>query len=115
MIVSPRSRGTNTPLKLYNYMRSGVPLVATDIYSHTQTLDAEIAHLVEPSAAGIAKGIVRLIEDRAYAQTLADSAMRRADESYSDKIYIEKVADFYRQIPGFGGPALADFCSQNTE
>ncbi|MGI9259851.1 MAG: glycosyltransferase family 4 protein [Gammaproteobacteria bacterium] len=106
MIVSPRSRGTNTPLKLYNYMRSGVPLVATNIYSHTQTLDSEIAHLVTPDAAGIAEGIVRLIDDRAYAQSLADSASRRADASYSDKIYIEKVADFYRQIPGLGDATI---------
>ena len=29
VLVSPRSRGTNTPLKIYQYLRSGKPIVAT--------------------------------------------------------------------------------------
>ena len=39
VIVSPRQSGTNTPLKVYEQLQSGVPLVATDIYSHTQVLN----------------------------------------------------------------------------
>ena len=29
ILVSPRIRGTNTPLKIYSYLRSGKPIVAT--------------------------------------------------------------------------------------
>ncbi|MGB5573162.1 MAG: glycosyltransferase family 4 protein, partial [Thermoanaerobaculia bacterium] len=36
VVVSPRSRGTNTPLKIYEILASGIPLVATRIESHTQ-------------------------------------------------------------------------------
>ena len=84
-------------------MRSGVPLIATDIYSHTQTLDSEISHLVAPTVTGLSEGMLRLMEDRAYAQALALAAVRRAEASYSDRIYVEKVADFYRQVPITGG------------
>src|SRR5262249_37067769 len=39
VLVSPRSRGTNTPLKIYQYLRSGRPIVATRLLTHTQVLD----------------------------------------------------------------------------
>jgi len=34
-LVSPRTEGENTPLKLYSYMRSGRPIVATHLLTHT--------------------------------------------------------------------------------
>ena len=39
VLVSPRSRGTNTPLKIYQYLRSGKPIVATRLLTHTQVLE----------------------------------------------------------------------------
>ena len=41
VLVSPRSTGTNTPLKIYQYLRSGSPIVATRLLTHTQVLDDE--------------------------------------------------------------------------
>ena len=38
MLASPRIRGTNTPLKIYSYLRSGKPIVATNLLTHTQVL-----------------------------------------------------------------------------
>ena len=43
VLVSPRSRGTNTPLKIYQYLRSGKPIVATRLLTHTQVLDDDTA------------------------------------------------------------------------
>jgi len=34
VLVSPRLSGTNTPMKIYTYMASGKPIVATDIPAH---------------------------------------------------------------------------------
>ncbi len=48
--VSPRSKGTNTPLKIYEILASGVPLVATRIESHTQVLSDDICFLADPEA-----------------------------------------------------------------
>ncbi len=57
VLVSPRISGTNTPLKIYSCLKSGKPFVATNLWTHTQVLNPEIAILVEPSPEGIAKGI----------------------------------------------------------
>ena len=48
ILVSPRIRGTNTPLKIYSYLRSGKPIVATDLLTHTQVLSDGVARLVAP-------------------------------------------------------------------
>jgi glycosyltransferase involved in cell wall biosynthesis len=45
VLVSPRSTGTNTPLKIYQYLRSGRPIVATDLRTHTQVLSRDTAFL----------------------------------------------------------------------
>ena len=98
VIVSPRSSGTNTPLKIYGYLRSGVPLVATNIHTHTQTLDSRVAELVPPTAAGLAQGIERLLADRSYAQQLAKAGVEKAEGEFSDRAYIGKVAEFFAAL-----------------
>lgn len=98
MIVSPRSSGTNSPLKLYGYMRSGRPLVATDLYTHTQVLNREVALLVPPTPEGLADGMQRLIEDPVFAAKLGAAAARRANEEFSDRVYIDKVTSFYDDV-----------------
>lgn len=116
VIASPRSRGGNTPLKIYGYMRSGRPLVATDLHTHTQTLDADMACLTPASAEGFAAGLARVLDDPDYAKRLAENAGDRAAERYSDDAYMARVRDFYRDVlergaepgaAGFGALTLA--------
>lgn len=87
ILVTTRTRGTNTPLKIYQYLRSDRPIVATDIHSHTQVLDPETAKLVSPDAEGVAAGILTLVEDPERRARLAASATRLARERFSDEAY----------------------------
>ncbi len=96
LIVSPRSSGTNTPLKIYGYLRSGKPIVATNLHTHTQTLNAEIAELVPATSDGMAAGICRVMNDRTHAQKLVARAQRVAEAEYSDQAYLRKVIGFYQ-------------------
>lgn len=96
VIVSPRSSGTNTPLKIYGYMRSGRPLVATDMLTHTQALDTDVAILVPATTDGLAGGINSCLSNPAYARRVADAAKERANELFSDDRYIHKVIQLYR-------------------
>ncbi len=63
VLVSPRASGTNTPLKIYTYLDTGLPVLATRIRSHTQVLDDSRALLVEPEAAALAQGLRVLRDD----------------------------------------------------
>jgi len=98
MIVSPRCAGTNTPLKLYGYMRSGRPLLATDLVTHTQTLDESIAYLVPPTAHDLARGMRDLLDDPERGRELAAAARVRAETCFSDADYALKVLALYDAV-----------------
>jgi glycosyltransferase involved in cell wall biosynthesis len=93
VLVSPRVSGTNTPLKIYSYLRSGVPIVATKILSHTQVLTDEVAVLVEPQPESFGRGVLRVLEDGKLGTRLAESALRLAETSYSANAYYQKMAE----------------------
>ena len=61
VLMSPRRGGINPPAKIYTYMQSGKPIVATDIPAHTTVLDRNSATLVEPKPDGIADGILHIL------------------------------------------------------
>ena len=63
VLVSPRSRGTNTPLKIYQYLRSGRPIVATRLLTHTQVLSDDSAFLTPRPPEGFAAGILAALDD----------------------------------------------------
>jgi len=62
ILVSPRIRGTNTPLKIYSYLRSGKPIVATNLLTHTQVLSPEVCRLVDVDASAFAAAVADLID-----------------------------------------------------
>jgi len=95
ILVSPRIYGTNTPLKIYSYLRSGVPILATNILSHTQVLTPEVALLVEPRPEALAAGILRLLGDSHLSRRLAKNALRLAEDAYSPDAYHGKVAEVF--------------------
>jgi glycosyltransferase involved in cell wall biosynthesis len=99
VLVTTRSKGTNTPLKIYQYLKAGRPIVATDIYSHTQVLDGRSAQLVEPEAGAVAAGIVRVLADPEHARRLADGAARLAAERYSEAAYMASLRDLLARLP----------------
>jgi glycosyltransferase involved in cell wall biosynthesis len=91
VLVSPRSRGTNTPLKIYQYLRSGRPIVATRLVTHTQVLSDDVAVLTEASASEFAKGILKVVDDRQLASGIGQRARDLAATKYSYEAYLERT------------------------
>jgi glycosyltransferase involved in cell wall biosynthesis len=102
-LVSPRSHGKNTPLKIYSYLRSAKPIVATRILTHTQVLDDEVAILTEPTPEAFARGIDTVVSDRERAREIGANARRRSDLEYSYERYLERTR------------RLLDFVSKDLE
>jgi glycosyltransferase involved in cell wall biosynthesis len=98
VVVSPRSRGANTPFKVYTYLASGRPLVATRIPTHTQLLDDSLAFLVEPTPAGLAAGIRQALANPAEARARADRGRALVEREYSPARFAEKVARAYQAV-----------------
>jgi glycosyltransferase involved in cell wall biosynthesis len=102
ILVSPRSQGSNTPMKVYSYMNSGTAILATRILSHTQVLDDHCALLAEPNSQALAKGLATLAADEALRTRLGSAARRRARERYSVEAFREKVRVAYRALETLG-------------
>ncbi len=89
VLVSPRSRGTNTPLKIYQYLRSGKPIVATRLLTHTQVLSDQTAILTGTSSEDLAGGILAALDDPARAATLGRQARELAEAKYGYEAYLD--------------------------
>ena len=93
VLVSPRSTGTNTPLKIYQYLRSGTPIVATRLLTHTQVLSDETAILTPATAGGFAEGILGALRDPAHGSAVAARARQLAETKYSYEAYLARTRE----------------------
>jgi glycosyltransferase involved in cell wall biosynthesis len=90
VLVSPRILGTNIPLKIYSYLASGVPVVATDLVTHTQSINRDIAILADAAAEPFAAAI--RLASGPEGQAVAGRALAFCREHYTAERYIELVS-----------------------
>jgi glycosyltransferase involved in cell wall biosynthesis len=98
VLASPRARGQNTPFKIFTYLASGKPLVATRIPTHTQLLDDETAFLVDPTAQGLAAGIRAALDRPDDAASRARRGRELIEREYSVGRYRDKIACAYATV-----------------
>jgi glycosyltransferase involved in cell wall biosynthesis len=105
VLVSPRLEPYVTPLKIYAYMASGRPIVATDLPTHTDVLDLNSAILAPPSADGLAEGIVRAFNEPARSSRLGLRARQLVEREHTYEAFKTKLADVYAYLEAQGaGP-----------
>lgn len=95
ILVSPRIKGKNTPMKIYSYLDSGKALVATNLPTHTQVLNAEVAVLAEPNPNIFSNGVLQLMEDKNLRQKLARSAKELIEERHTVEVFKESLNALY--------------------
>ena len=98
ILMSPRTQGVNTPMKVYSYLDSNIPVLATRLPTHTQVMTDEHACLVEASAAGIAEGIEHLVKNPELCQKLAKNAQDLIEAEHSFCAFHKKVQQIYTLI-----------------
>jgi glycosyltransferase involved in cell wall biosynthesis len=107
VLVSPRSTGTNTPLKIYQYLRSGRPIVATRLLTHTQVLNDDVAILTAATPDAFAAGIVSALSDRDRARAVGERARELADTKYSYEAYLTRTREACAYVTGEATPQVA--------
>ncbi len=98
ILVSPRTQGNNTPMKIYSYLDTGKPVLATRLSTHTQVLDDEISYLVRPEPGAMADGIMRLLYDIELCRRLGQNSRDRVAAEFSPAAYRKKLTRFYKTI-----------------
>ncbi|MBA4386908.1 MAG: glycosyl transferase family 1 [Verrucomicrobia bacterium] len=97
-LVSPRTHGENTPMKIYPYLDSGKPIIATRAPTHTQVLNDSISILVEASPAAFAGGLMKIITDPAGSARIAANAKDHAGRHFSFDVFRKQVAELYKGL-----------------
>lgn len=107
VLVIPNKKGNEvselhtSPMKLFEYMAAGKPIVASKIPSLLEIVDETSAVIVEPNdPLALARGIEKVYEDRAFASAIAAQAKARS-RAYSwderAKGMIESMHNFYER------------------
>jgi len=105
LLVSPRSRGTNTPLKIYQYLRSGTAIVATRLLTHTQVLSDHTAILTGTTPREFADGIIAGLADPDRARAIGIRARELAATKYSYEAYLERTRQACAALAADAAPA----------
>jgi glycosyltransferase involved in cell wall biosynthesis len=91
LFTSPRSAGMTTPLKIYEQLASGKPLVATRILSHTQVLSDDVCFLGDPTVSSLAEAMLAALSNEERARQVAVAARSLYERRYSRMVYEGKM------------------------
>jgi glycosyltransferase involved in cell wall biosynthesis len=95
ILVSPRVKGNNTPMKIYSYLHSGRAVLATDLPTHTQVLSDRVAMLTAPSPEEFSKGLLCLIRDEHLRLKLGNAGEKLIEEKYSYESFKKELDSLY--------------------
>ena len=95
ILVSPRVKGTNTPMKVYSYLDSGKALLATDLPTHTQVLNRRVSMLVRPSPSVFSDGVLVLLNDRELRNRLGKAGKQLIQEKHTYRVFQDNLNMLY--------------------
>ncbi len=98
ILLSPRIKGNNTPMKIYSYLASGKAILATDLPTHTQVLVPGVAMLAAPDPGSFAQAMKKLALDSALRGTLAANARELAQACHSRDSFRKIVTELYSWV-----------------
>jgi glycosyltransferase involved in cell wall biosynthesis len=107
VLVSPRLKGLNTPMKIYSYLDSGTAVLATRLRTHTQVLDDRTAYLVAPEPGPLGAGLAELLNDEALRRRLAAHAKEYVREEFTPEAARRKLGMFYDDMEAKAAGAKA--------
>ena len=97
-LVSPRTTGHNTPMKIYSFLHSGIPVLATNLYTHTQVVSPEVAVLAEPDNESFAEGIIDVLTNEPLRKKISAEAVNFIEDEHTYANLKNSVDQLYNSI-----------------
>lgn len=95
--ASLRVRGLNAPLKLFDYIGAGVPVVATDVQAHRVVL-GKAAEYCRPEARSVVSAIERLLDDDERYREIKEEYAELSNDLLSKETFGSTVANVYSRL-----------------
>ena len=104
ILLSPRLDGTNTPLKILDYLKAGRAIAATDRPANRLILNHDNAMLAPPTPEGFGEAVAALARDPTRRDVLAAKGRRIIDEEMNFEEFKRRLGRCYDQILGTATP-----------
>jgi glycosyltransferase involved in cell wall biosynthesis len=91
--VSPRKGFANLPLKIFDYLQHGLPMIVTDIPTHRQLLNESIAKFVGSTSTEMATGILHLLSDSQQVEQLRTKSLEYAAKNLTFTSFQERLTE----------------------
>jgi len=98
VLVSPRTRGNNTPMKIYSYLDAGRAILATDLPTHTQVLTPACARFAPPEPAAFGAALAELAGDAVLRARLGLAAHAEAQTKYTFNVFRAALRCIYAEL-----------------
>jgi len=98
ILTAPRIRGINTPMKIFPYLHSGRPVLATALPTHTQILSDSLCVLAPADPPGFAQGMVALASDASLRARIGASGKAFVEENHTFAAHRRRVDRLYAEL-----------------
>lgn len=98
ILVCPRIRGINTPMKVFPYLHSGKAVLVTDLPTHNQILTPREALLAPAEPRGFADGMLKLARDPVLQRELGRSGRAFVERSHTFAAHRKRLNEAYDWI-----------------
>ncbi len=98
ILVAPRIKGVNTPMKIFPYMHSGKPVLLTKLYTHTQIVTANEAYLADATPELFGLGIRDLAGNPQLRERLGKNGKALVEKDHVYSSHKRRVDELYNWI-----------------
>ncbi|MCK5742960.1 MAG: glycosyltransferase family 4 protein [Chlorobi bacterium] len=90
----------NSPIKLFEYLAMGKPIIATDVGQQSDVIQHNVNGLLCPERdpKALADGVIEIYKNKDLADRLSKEARKTAVEKYNWKFNAQRIVDAYHNI-----------------
>lgn len=98
VVVSPRTKGSSTPMKIYSYLDSGKPMLATKLPTHTQIVGPEYAILADATPDAFGNAMLRLVGNHELRMRIGRNGKTLVNGKFPYSAFCSAVNDIFSWI-----------------
>lgn len=95
ILTAPRTKGINTPQKVFPYLHTGRAVLVTDLPTHSQILTQEVCRLAPADPVGFGRAIAELAGDERIRIALGIAGKLFAEREHTYPAHKRRVAELY--------------------
>jgi len=98
ILTAPRTKGINTPQKVFPYLHTGRAVLVTDLPTHSQILTQDVCRLAPADPVGFGRAITELAGDESLRNRLGTEGKLFAEKEHTYPAHKRRVAELYAVV-----------------